>query len=742
MKDLKGENKMQTIDEMMNGNKEKVIVKENKTGYVFASLLIFVGLVILAMSISGLKQNRESEPLRQSVMPSELSVKGMNVTNPVSIENNNTNFYTVVNNNTNFYTVVNNISITNMPYVPPLPSDEVKLIKEEREKSSAMAALFAINHVNWVVTKIKNYNDPMVLEEEYKNISADSLNLNTIKDQEVIELICDIMDVITDMRIEEKEREFLKEELDQGMSDAIYDAFSGISAGGGLSPAAAVFNILSSAATSAMNYKRAKRQLLAAYKKKTWGLDKNRMLYLNELNKSLLQKYWVIVQRYNLPDEYRVSEQDIALLIDHLKDENPQRQHDFLVSMEGKYKGLQNYWYYRGLAAYQCTVTNDVAGTRKLRLIADEKESRMRDARYSLGLYQKARKDYGSMLRVDGIAAKAAMLQIRLMVADDEDCKKSNKSVVWADQKHREQLKEKYREQLAIIENNSTIEEWQAFYFCALIYVNQLKDIVTADKVLAPIIAHLDYKRNRRLVDWQEVVLDKKASKSTNAVDRLVSSGDALFECRKLLATGATNSLGKAAFESRLAKICDDENASAREKIFCYGDLSYKKALEKMLPDLRKMRVVRKGKNLKISLPMSWVVSREGVSRLGVSDRHDFMNNVGGKDGNYNKENEKQERSIEERDDGLYALVDFGDFEDIDSASNVIYTMRYDRADKTGRCIKGSYLVVVAFDINGSKEFKPSKACFGPWVVGKGRQKSTWETKPGTNKPDFEIQSL
>ena len=603
---------------------------------------------------------------------------------------------------TNVIHITNSIVITNsMPEsanAPTLLTDGLKLVEEDRQKQEeedkkrALSTLFAINHVNWVVTKIKNYNDPSVLEEEYKNICADALDLNAIKDVEIIDLITDIMDVITEMRIEERERDMLKEELDQGMSDAIYDAFSGISAGGGLSPASMVFNVLSSAATAAMNYKKAKRQLMKAYKKQTWTLDKNRMRYLNDLNKSLLKKYWTLVQRYGLPDEYRVSEKDIALLIDHLKDTDHKRLYSFLCTTETKYRGLQNYWYYRGLMAQQC---ND-----------------FEDSKASLDRYQKMQRECGKMLRIDGIAAKAAMLRIQLMMQDKV-----------ADEN-------KYREQLSIIERNSTIEEWQQFYFCALVYATQLKDIVSAERVLSPTINHLDFVRTQRLVDWQSLVEEKRELCSTNSVGHLVPSGDALFECRTLLAKVAKDLLSPDEIDKKFSEICDNAGASAREKLFCYCSMGYKQALEKFIPDVRRMRVIIDKERLKMSLPMSWVISREGESRLSVSTFDNFSSDMDFSSFETLKESE-EERTIEEREDGKYAVVDFGKpKERISNIKKIVYTMRFDRNGSSDGNGAKSYMVALEFNAAPMQNsLAPVKVYFGMWKVAQGyAETSGWDT--------------
>ena len=117
-----------------------------------------------------------------------------------------TNSYTITNNVNNVTPITNSYSITNsVSHVAPITNSysitnslalpdglvPAKPSKSELEmaRKDAMTALFAINHINWVVTKIKTYNDPAVLEEEYKGLTADALNLRVIKDPELIDLV-------------------------------------------------------------------------------------------------------------------------------------------------------------------------------------------------------------------------------------------------------------------------------------------------------------------------------------------------------------------------------------------------------------------------------------------------------------------------------------------------------------------------------------------------------------------------
>lgn len=602
---------------------------------------------------------------------------------------------TVFNDNTNFYSVVNDVTITNMPALPDNMKDaEVSVGNREEDQKSAMAALFAINHINWVITKIKTYNDPAVLEEEYRGLTADALNLRVIKDPELIDLICRILDVIVEMRIEEKERAFLMDELDQGTSDALADAVSGIRFTG-LNPIAMVASAVTSVASAALNYKKAKRALQRKFERQNWSLDKNRMYYLNDLNKELLRDFWSIVQKYpELPDEYRVSEKNIQLLVDHLKDEDAKMRHEFLKAFNDQFAGFQPYWYHRAAAAYE--VSGDT------RLDEDTRAAAREDARFSLERYMNIQIVCGNILRKDATAAKAALLRAAML---SEDGSKNTKA---------------YQDAIDVVIRNSSPDDWQAAYFCALIAIRELKDVFQAEKILAPAISELDWQRRRRLADWKDEIEAKFEQNGTNKVDKLLTSGDALYECRTLIAS--TADLSNEEYQKRLARICDDQNASMREKMFCYGAMGYRQALEKLRPDVSRMRVYnrevrvcnRDERHYFVSVPFSWVIARgaEMALRVGEADRIE----VG-------------ERNIEERDDGnQYVLIDYGEVVDGD----LFFRSRFDRngRDKNGKSETISYMVEVAFSACGS-ERGPVKATFGQWELGDATTPSHWRmTEP------------
>ena len=543
----------------------------------------------------------------------------------------------------------------------------------ETVRKEAMTALFAINHINWVITKIKTYNDPAVLEEEYRGLTADALNLRVIKDPELIDLICRILDVIVEMRIEGKERDFLKDELDQGASDALADAVSGIRISG-LNPISMVASAVTSVASAALNYKKAKRALQKKFEMQSWSLDKNRMYYLNDLNKELLRDFWAIVQKYpELPDEYRVSEKNIQLLVDHIKDEDAGKRLEFLQAFQDQFAGFQPYWYHRAAAAYEVFCNKEYETYKR--------EEAKLDAQFALKQYMTIQIECGNVLRKDPTAAKVALLQAAML---SEEGRKDVKA---------------FQDAINVVVRNSSVDDWQAAYFCALIAVRELNDIAQAEKILAPAISELDWQRRRRLADWKDEVETKFALKGDQKISDFLSTGDALFECRTLIANTATLSNEK--YQQLLAKICDDQNASMREKMFCYGAMGYKQALDKLRPDVSRMIVYKRDGRYLVSVPFSWVIARgaEMALRVGDSDR-----------------SEQGERSIEERADGnQYVLIDYGAVDN--STGNICFRSRFDRNGRNndGQSETLSYMVEVAFS-NSGIENHPLKATFGQWI--------------------------
>lgn len=581
-------------------------------------------------------------------------------------------------------------SVTNlMPLADGMQSSDLEegsIVKDEKD---ALAALLLINHINCSVTRIKNANDAIVLEEEYNSINQNAILLDAIKDKEMVELICDIMDAIVSMRIEEKERQFLKEELDQGMSDAMYDAIPNplnlISA----NPISAICNIATAAASSYMNYKKAKANLTKKFKRSNWELDKNRMVYLNELNKCLLEKYWVIVDRYKLPDYYRVVEDDVVHLIERLKDENRERRYAFLKDkdVEETYKFLPVYWYHRGRAAYE--------------------NGDMVDAMTALGRFQIYEKDYSKILRHNKTAASVAMLKLNIMM------QASDGAFSAAD----------FEEQLKIIEKNATKDDWNMLYYAALVYSQELKKFDEAKRLLIKVIDEMEFARDSNLIDWKEFIQARMDADDGGTVDgKNLMGNDALFSCKSLLSEIETYNLPPEELQKRLIELCEADNSATREKLFCYCSLDFKGALKYLDKDIQGIRFQYDGsdatqKCINVALPVSWIIGREGDMVL-------YCRSVGSDDESVLKGNVIKGARFDEVKAVRKMLSIDGEEKVVlrfvprnanyDEEKNVaVLVMRYDRG------VGKAFQIAVQTTLKNNQQFsRPTWEGLGKWVKG------------------------
>ncbi len=571
-----------------------------------------------------------------------------------------------------------------------------------RSGKDATAALLLINHINCAVTRIKNANDAFVLEEEYNSINQNAILLDAIKDEEMISLICDIMDAIVELRINEREREFLQEELEQGLSDALYDAMPNPATLISGNPIACLCSFAAAAATSYMNYKKAKASLMRQFKKANWELDKDKMHDLNELNKRLLEKYWIIVDRYKIKDCYRVVEGDVAHLIDRMKDTDPRRRRDFLRDYEEKYRFLPAYWYHRGVAEMACGDANS--------------------AIKAFSVYQGYQKDFVKVMRYDKMSANVAMLALRVMLEQEEEGVRKYSDAEIA-------------QQLDILDKNSTKDDWSNYYFCAIVHWKRLKDAEKAKTLLQRVIDELECERDNNLVDWKEFVRAKwEVGEGDAGTAKELNGNDALFDCKSLMTQIAFDAMSEEESKKKLDEICTSATAAAREKLFCYCSMDYKGALKHLEKDIKGMVFCLKeelidGKtivSIDVEMPISWIAGREGDMKIYCCGNEGAC--MEGLNGNSSAEtmfveDKNERRVVESRDcDGnpadkvkLKFKPKNGSAPDLKDVKFARFVIRYDRGSS-----QKAFQVAVMTELKREVSTQPKYEAFGAWNKRQG----------------------
>ena len=230
------------------------------------------------------------------------------------------------------------------------------IILAEEPNLQQKQALFMLNYAQYSAYKLKTYNNILALEDEYKTLK-DNMNLELIEDRESVAEITNLMAAITNERINNKNRERIEASIKRRMNQAIYNSFpssrSIVAAGGNW--ATLGIQSLYSVGSLFMSYKQYKNQLSEEYDSAMWEIEKNTILSLNAVASNLLLYSFDLIHKYNISDEWRLTETELTKMFDVLKDENQQRMYRNLQYLENDrfFKHFPMYWYHLAKTAQE-----------------------------------------------------------------------------------------------------------------------------------------------------------------------------------------------------------------------------------------------------------------------------------------------------------------------------------------------------------------------------------------------------
>jgi|GEM_PF-1422478 len=262
------------------------------------------------------------------------------------------------------------------------------------ENEDAFLAILALNYCHMSLYKITEYNDRVVLDEEYSNI-INNINLSKIKDTELINILKQLMDVLTEFKLDERSKEKLQKQYEKNVEGALYSSMAegarsisapvdnkalmeaiaqkaattaatgGVTAaasgpGAPVVAAATCAVVLVQAGSAYVSYRNAIKEYRAALDEAVWKLDDNAIKRINEINKTFLETYWKLMTKYNAPDKWRLTLEQFKDYFAIVKDEDEGRKHRNLVRLESDLKLFPPYWYFRGAAAQKIGNKDDV----------------------------------------------------------------------------------------------------------------------------------------------------------------------------------------------------------------------------------------------------------------------------------------------------------------------------------------------------------------------------------------------
>lgn len=221
------------------------------------------------------------------------------------------------------------------------------LSKEEISEEEKIKAAYALNLCTVSVSQIIDYDDIYILEQEYEAI-LNNLNLEEMpKDNALLSILKQILDTVTFFRIQEGDKKIIELKYQKKIKDAIWSAVPNIGlifAGG--NPATLAISLVSQVGMGYMNYRKEKAKINLEHTMEMWKLQRSAIEQFNGLRRELFDTAWRLADRYNFPDNYRLTERQISQYNSILMDPDDARRFERLLAIEEKFSAYLPYWYY------------------------------------------------------------------------------------------------------------------------------------------------------------------------------------------------------------------------------------------------------------------------------------------------------------------------------------------------------------------------------------------------------------
>ncbi|MBQ7221593.1 MAG: SEL1-like repeat protein [Synergistaceae bacterium] len=229
----------------------------------------------------------------------------------------------------------------------------------------------ALNMAVVSVHRIITTQSRAVLDDEYQNI-INNLNLGNIRsDPEITSLYEKLLDITGRKKLRSEEADYLRKNynaaarksISGALSDLGKSSVSVIRENGSIGAFFGSFsNLVSVSAASYFKYQYGGLNLQGTLEDNLYRLKAEDLADFNDLQKELLTSSWNLMNKYSLPDEYRLvqkSVEDFCRAVE--KTEEPSRKLRMLQAMESDFRVYPPYWFYRAKAAQEARDSEETA---------------------------------------------------------------------------------------------------------------------------------------------------------------------------------------------------------------------------------------------------------------------------------------------------------------------------------------------------------------------------------------------
>ena len=228
-------------------------------------------------------------------------------------------------------------------------------ISDHESEIEKIRAAYALNVCAVSVSQIVDYNDQYILDQEYEN-TLNNLNLERMpKDEAFLKILTETLNVVTFFRIYSSKKKMIEEKYQHKVKNAIWSAVPNLAfviSSGGMGGVYAFFgSLLTEVGLGYMNYRKTKAENDLEYKSNLVELEYTAIEQLNAIRTELFVTSWRIAEKYEFPDNYRLTENQIKQFNEILMDPNILRRFSRLFSIRQNFIAYPPFWYYLGNAA-------------------------------------------------------------------------------------------------------------------------------------------------------------------------------------------------------------------------------------------------------------------------------------------------------------------------------------------------------------------------------------------------------
>lgn len=298
----------------------------------------------------------------------------------------------------------------------------------ERKKLKAACAL---NMCMVSLSQIVDYQNLEILKMEYDSI-LNNLNLEkVVKDKSLLKALQSIMDACHFYILHAKDKEFLKKRQQFRLKSALGNALGGgrnvIAIFGSGNPWAIAAGAAAMIGVAAVNYKSQRDRAKFENEIDEWQLERSALEQLHNLRRTLFETAWHFAEKYNYPDSYRLTEKQISVYNEILRNPDPQTRYENLWLIRDNFKAYPIFWYSLGRAALETSdaFRPDAGDGERKREIAydDNKELQDEYRKKALEAYKTFKRCHfgNELMREDVVAASAYLDHAQLCNPDNPE---------------------------------------------------------------------------------------------------------------------------------------------------------------------------------------------------------------------------------------------------------------------------------------------------------------------------------